>query len=121
MLAQRSAMRYTLLVSNAKQEQVMQAAKKLTVLHKHTIAMQMRNDIAAYAANILAKEASTDALAMYANDVADASTALAQFVKTSNTQMLYKTLVCCDTDVREHYYKVLQYIANNKLVPEYAM
>ena len=54
--------------------------------------------------------------AMYAQDVAYNTNALAQFNNTLNAQELHNAIMQQDTLVREYYIAVLQYIETKRLI-----
>ena len=62
------------------------------------------------------RDADTSMYAMYAQDVAYNTNALAQFNNTLNAQELHNAIMQQDTVVREYYIAVLQYIENKRLI-----
>ncbi len=92
--------------------------RKVTVLRKFYTVKAMRDCIAAYTANVFADELNERAVAMYANDIAAAANALNEFIKTSDAVALHKRIMYWDTDVREAFVSVLQYIEKEQMVPE---
>ena len=62
------------------------------------------------------KDNDTDEYAMYAQDVAYNTNALAQFNNTLNAQELHNSIMLQDTVVREYYIAVLQYIETKRLI-----
>ncbi len=55
---------------------------------------------------------------MYAGDVAYNAKALDEFNATFDAEQLHERIMYQDTLPREHFYKVLKYIENKKLIPE---
>lgn len=92
--------------------------RKVTVLRKFYTVKAMRDCIAAYTANVFADELREEAVAMYANDIARAAVALNAFIATRDAVALHNTIVRWDTDVREAFVSVLQYIEKEQMVPE---
>jgi hypothetical protein len=62
------------------------------------------------------RDADTSMYAMYAQDVAYNTQALAQFNNTLNVQQLHDSIMQQDTLVREYYVVVLQYIERKRLI-----
>lgn len=62
------------------------------------------------------RDAETSSYAMYAQDVAYNTNALAQFNNTLNAQELHNAIMQQDTVVREYYIAVLQYIETKRLI-----
>ena len=91
--------------------------RKVTVQRKYNTVKLMRNTIAAYTQNYFANEPHQSAIAMYANDIANAANALNEFIETSNAVVLHKRIMYWDTDVREAFVNVLQYIELEQMVP----
>ena len=91
--------------------------RKVTVLRKFYTVKAMRDCIAAYTQNYFADELREAAVAMYANDIAAAANALNEFIETSNAVVLHKRIMYWDTDVREAFVNVLQYIEQEQMVP----
>ena len=54
---------------------------------------------------------------MYADDIAHNVSALCQFNSTLDAEVLHDNIMRQDTCPREHFYEVLQYIEDNKLIP----
>lgn len=90
--------------------------RKLTVLHKHNIVNIMRNCIVQYAKNYLRTAASEAEIKLYAADVAYNCTVLQAFVAHNNCNKLQDAVVMQDTNVREEFVAVLQYVAAHELV-----
>lgn len=91
--------------------------RKLTVLHYTMLKKEMRNAIMQYANAYFANEIDDSMLQMYAEDIAKANEALAQFIATRNAEELHNTIMHYDTAVREEFINVLLYIERNKLIP----
>jgi len=91
--------------------------RKVTVLRKFNTVKIMRNAIAAYTQNYFAGAVQEGSVAMYANDIAEAANALNEFIKTSDAVVLHKRIMYWDTDVREAFVNVLQYIELEQMVP----
>lgn len=91
--------------------------RKVTVQRKFNTVKIMRNAIAAYTQNYFAGAVQEVAVAMYANDIANAANALNEFIKTANAVVLHKRIMYWDTDVREAFVNVLQYIELEQMVP----
>jgi hypothetical protein len=62
------------------------------------------------------RDADSSGYAMYAQDVAYNTNALAQFNNTLNAQELHNAIMQQDTLVREYYIAVLQYIETKRLI-----
>ena len=62
------------------------------------------------------RDADASSYAMYAQDVAYNTNALAQFNNTLNAQELHNAIMQQDTVVREYYIAVLQYIETKRLI-----
>jgi hypothetical protein len=62
------------------------------------------------------RDADASGYAMYAQDVAYNTNALAQFNNTLNAQELHNAIIQQDTIVREYYIAVLQYIETKRLI-----
>ena len=92
--------------------------RKLTVLHYTQIKIAMRNAIVQYANAYFANEIEDSMLQMYAEDIANANEALAQFIAAKDTAQLHNTIMCFDTAVRDEFINVLLYIEKNKLIAE---
>ena len=54
---------------------------------------------------------------MYVDDVAHNAIALTVFNRTLDAAVLHKNILLQDTSPREHFYDVLVYIEQNKLIP----
>ena len=54
---------------------------------------------------------------MYADDIAHNISALCQFNATLDAETLHDNIMRQDTCPREHFYAVLRYIEDNKLIP----
>ena len=54
---------------------------------------------------------------MYADDIAHNISALCQFNSTLDAETLHDNIMRQDTCPREHFYTVLRYIEDNKLIP----
>jgi hypothetical protein len=54
---------------------------------------------------------------MYAGDIAYNAAALSQFNDTLDAAKLHDNIMRQDTSPREHFYTVLRYIEDNKLIP----
>jgi hypothetical protein len=54
---------------------------------------------------------------MYADDIAHNIAALCVFNNTLDAETLHDNILRQDTCPREHFYAVLKYIENNKLIP----
>lgn len=91
--------------------------RKVTVQRKFNTVKIMRNAIAAYTQNYFAGAVQEVAVAMYANDIANAANALNEFIETANAVVLHKRIMYWDTDVREAFVNVLQYIELEQMVP----
>ena len=57
-----------------------------------------------------------DMYKMYADDIAHNIAALCVFNNTLNAEVLHDNIMRQDTCPREHFYTVLQYIEDNKLI-----
>jgi len=90
--------------------------RKLTALHFHNTKTAMRNAIVQYANAYLANETDNSMLQMYAEDIANANEALAQFIATRDAAQLHSAIMYYDTAVREEFISVLLYIEQNKLI-----
>jgi hypothetical protein len=56
-------------------------------------------------------------LKMYADDIAHNVSALCVFNSTLDAEVLHDNIMRQDTCPREHFYAVLRYIEDNKLIP----
>jgi hypothetical protein len=56
-------------------------------------------------------------LKMYADDIAHNVSALCVFNNTLDAEVLHDNIMRQDTCPREHFYAVLRYIEDNKLIP----
>ena len=90
--------------------------RKLTIFHYTMLKKEMRNAIMQYANAYFAKEIEDSMLQMYAEDIANANAALAQFISTRDAAELHSAIMYYDTAVREEFINVLLYIEQNKLI-----
>lgn len=91
--------------------------RKLTAMQHTMLKREMRNAIMQYANAYFAKEIEDSMLQMYAEDIANANAALAQFIATKDAEELHNAIMYYDTAVREEFINVLMYIESNKLIP----
>jgi hypothetical protein len=84
----------------------------------HTLAInKLMLPLISTVAYIDADETDLSMLKMYADDIAHNIAALQVFNSTLDASVLHDNILRQDTCPREHFYTVLKYIEDNKLIP----
>ena len=85
-------------------------------MQKHFIAVNkiMLERIAGYC-TLYSTDEEIEQLTMYADDIAHNASALNAFNETKDWQTLYDSVYEQDTEAREHFMDVLDYLADNAL------
>jgi len=90
----------------------------IKVTKAHTLAInKLMLPLITTVAYIDAAETDINTLKMYADDIAHNIAALQVFNSTLDAETLHDNIMRQDTLPREHFYTVLRYIEDNKLIP----